>query len=349
MATTPPEQKRLLTILQISDLHIGAIDPTTGDARTSAAAAQLFANFTWFDGVLGHNNRALDDLHAFYRKLVNDGEDPLVVVTGDITRVGDGVEFDTANDFLSSQIDLSPPNGRYVGLQFSKWLDTAIPGNHDHWPGWPIVRGGPHLTFWKYFPSGKLPYVWSRTLKNGRVLKLIGINTDADVDPSGKGFKRDRAVGSFQTQLAAVAPKLGAPTNAEIRVLLMHHSWHKRGPILSIDRGTRGALAPFFQTHGIKLVLTGHTHQPLLRRFTISGDMLLECRCGTTTQHDQIPYLWRTLFGRFPRRWWPANTLLVHRLYDEGGSTQWYVETFVRTRKKGFDTAGVPGKDNILV
>lgn len=347
MATALPEERHLLTILQISDLHIGAIDPTTGDALTSAAAVQLFANFTWFDGVLGHNGRALQDLKVFHKKLVENGEDPLVIVTGDVTRVGDGVEFDTANDFLSSQIDLNPPQGNYVGLHCSKWLDTAIPGNHDHWPGKPVVFGGPHSTFARYFPPSKFPYVCNITLSNGRILQLIGINTDADVNPNG--LKRLRAVGSFQTQLAAVAPRLGKKTNAEIRVLLIHHSWHKRGLILLIDRGTRGALVQFFQTHGIQLVLTGHTHQTRHQGFTISTNMLLECRCGTTTQHDQVPFLWRTLLGSFPKRSWPENTLLVHRLYDEGFSTRWYVETFVRTKTKGFDTIGVPGKDDILV
>jgi 3',5'-cyclic AMP phosphodiesterase CpdA len=348
MPAQSPTNRLLLTILQISDLHIGAIDPATGDALISTAAAQLFANFTWFDGVLGHHARALQDLKKFRSDLVDAGEDPLVIVSGDITRVGDGVEFDTANDFLSSQIDLNPPHGNYVGLHCSKWLDTAIPGNHDHWPGRPVVRGGPHPTFATYFPPNKLPYVWSRTLANGRVLQLIGVNTDADVNPNGHN-KRLRAVGSFQSQLARAAPILGAKKSEDIRVLLMHHSWHKRGPLLSIDRGTRGALNQFFPTHGIQIVLTGHTHKPLHRRFVITAGDILECRCGTTTQHDQIPYLWRTLFGTFPRRWWSENTLLVHRLYDEGGSTRWYVETFVRTKAKGFDTIGVSGKDDILV
>jgi hypothetical protein len=71
---------------------------------------------------------------------------------------------------------------------------------------------------------------------------------------------------------------------------------------------------------------------------------VLECRCGTTTQFDQVPYSWRTLLGTFPQRSWPGNTLLVHRLYDVGNATRWDVETFVRTKSSGFMSMGPLGQ-----
>jgi hypothetical protein len=41
---------QLLTILHISDLHIGHIDSVTGNAEFAPSFAKLVAQFTWFDG-----------------------------------------------------------------------------------------------------------------------------------------------------------------------------------------------------------------------------------------------------------------------------------------------------------
>ena len=56
-------------------------------------------------------------------------------MTGHLSALGDGLEFDNADDFLYPQLDLNPPNGNFVGLHHTGWRDYAIPGNHDHWPG----------------------------------------------------------------------------------------------------------------------------------------------------------------------------------------------------------------------
>jgi len=131
--------ERLLTILQISDLHIGRIDPITGNAAVSNAGAFLFANFSWFDGVLGHHARGLQELETFYWDLVNAGENPLVIATGDLTRNGHSGDFQAANDFLGNFVDLNPPHGNFVGLGYSHWQEYSIPGNHDHWSGRPMI------------------------------------------------------------------------------------------------------------------------------------------------------------------------------------------------------------------
>lgn len=82
------ERKRILTILHASDLHIGEIDPLTGNASYSPALTALLSNLTWFDGVLGHHGRGLEHLAAFLQQLRGAGENPLVLVSGDLTRVG---------------------------------------------------------------------------------------------------------------------------------------------------------------------------------------------------------------------------------------------------------------------
>ncbi len=42
----------LKTFVQVSDLHVGDIDPQTGDAQVSAAAAQAFQKLRFLSGVL---------------------------------------------------------------------------------------------------------------------------------------------------------------------------------------------------------------------------------------------------------------------------------------------------------
>ena len=339
--------QRLLTLLHISDLHIGHVDSSSGDAAVSAPFVTFFSNFTWFDGILGHHARGLADLTAFYSQLKT--ESPLLLVTGDLTRVGDGVEFDNADDFLCSGLDLNPPNGNFVGLHHRGWLQHAIPGNHDHWPGLPTIWGGPHSALKVYFPT--LPYVGPPLqLSNGRVLQIACINTDADVGPGS--LSRAGGIGRFQNQLTALAPRLGARRPGYIRVLLMHHSWNHSGWALTLHPATRGALAQFLVDHGIQVVLTGHIHTPQLTLFQPQQNQahqVLECRCGTTTQADQVPYSWHTLGGLFPQRSWPPNTLVVHRLREQDRSTIWDVETFVRSRASGFVSAGPGGQTSLRV
>src|SRR5207302_3824112 len=119
---------------------------------------------------------------------------------------------------------------------------------------------------------------------------------------------------SFQNQLAALTTRLHAgKARQPIRVLLMHHSWHKRGLVLSIARASRAALEQFLVAERFQLILTGHTHEPLANNFTVpiaGATSILECRCGTTSQHDHVPYAWRGLLGNFPSRNWPMNSLL---------------------------------------
>jgi hypothetical protein len=173
-----PTTHRLRTMVQISDLHLGSIEPVTGDALGSRPAAQRLAPFSWWDGVLGHHGRTLQDLEAFDSGLVNDGEDPLLMVSGDVTRYGDGVELATANDFLASQPNLHPPQGNYIGLRDPPWSHVAIPGHHDHWPGPPVIFGGPPPASRAYGPPLHLPYIRDLRFAHGRLWQLVGIHTD---------------------------------------------------------------------------------------------------------------------------------------------------------------------------
>ena len=66
-------RERLATFVQISDLHIGNIDLANGDAEISPAAAQVYMNTPFFDGLLGHHGAALEELESFCEGLVDAG------------------------------------------------------------------------------------------------------------------------------------------------------------------------------------------------------------------------------------------------------------------------------------
>jgi predicted phosphodiesterase len=344
-----PEPIPRVTLMQISDLHVGEIDPSTGDAAVSPLVRNLIANTTWFDGVLGHHARGLQHLHKFWKKIRTE-EDPnaQVVVSGDVTSCGGSNEFDNANAFLGSK--LSMPFGP-IGLSFPNWQKHAIPGNHDHWPGKPIILGGPNASVASAFLSG-YPNVQTILRGSGRPIHLISINTDSDVDPRGR--YRLFAIGSFQTQLVAAKTQLSQLEGNGIRVLVLHHSWHKKKGVLRISRASRGALDQFLDQENISIIMTGHVHTPLIRCFTVgaiphsSKLRVWECRCGTTTQVDKISYAAKSIFGRFPLRKWPSNSLLVHRITEHPDSTEWNVETYVRSRS-GFDTVGPKGRKTIRI
>ena len=127
----------LKTFVHISDLHIGEIDPTTGDADLTPVRQFLLSNkVPFFDGLLGHHKQALEDLESFMMRLRrSEGIEPNLIVTGDLTRFGEPMEFRTALEYISQDIDVSPPHGNFVGLNFWQFPHHFISGNHDHWDG----------------------------------------------------------------------------------------------------------------------------------------------------------------------------------------------------------------------
>ncbi len=327
-----PEKTRLLTLVHISDLHIAELDPATGDAAISERTRKLISNLTWFDGLLGHHSIALQQLERFWREIVGSDPNTQLIVSGDITRCGSAQELSNASQFLSAS--LAMPWGT-AGLGVRQWLDLTIPGNHDHWSGKPHVFGGPEPSVARSLLNGRFPWIQQVTLGGHRV-QFIGIDTDTEVSPRSRS--RLLAIGKFQSQLAEAKTELLKHPDYSVRVLVMHHSWHKKDGVLRIAKASRGALAQFLDEEDVRIVLSGHVHRPAVKGFqpVAAGHTVYECRCGTTTQIDKMSYDAKSLLGAFPARPdWPSNSLLVHRLFElPGGRLQWEVETFVRARRK---------------
>jgi hypothetical protein len=310
--------QRLLTLLHISDLHLGDLDAEKGDNSPDALTCSYWKVSRWFDGFLGHTWRALRALSELYadlgEKLVP-GEKLRVIASGDLTTTGRGPQFATADEFLHGHLYFQ---GSILGLGADPGDCVVIPGNHDRWPGRRFMLfGGPTSEFAKAFPSTYPRSKVTFELGSGCNLRIAEIDSD---DETRGPLKKLLAQGSFVQQCRQLKLQLRTPSAEELRVLVIHHSSIDRQPsssTLKIDPESLEALRDLVATTGIRIVLSGHWHYYDFRS-RVSGD-IPEARCGTTTVHDYFN----------GQRLYP-NCALVHRVTDEGGALRWSTEVWLR-------------------
>ena len=334
----------LATLLHISDLHIGCIDPTTGDAAISPAVQLGLDNLPIFDGLLGHRARALRDLAEFVHRMRTNDEQFQLVVTGDLSRQGDASELALARRYFESEIDLSPPNGRYVGL-YTGGSHLTIPGNHDHWAGVSLPIGATPSNYFHYFIRA-LPAIRNIPLgSTGHVLTLIEVDSDADVPPNS--IQRAFARGSFRSQLLSLDNMLAPRKESEARVLVIHHAptWTSFG--LAMTASTKRELDRFLLQHGIRVILCGHTHEASMRRHYAGTAECWECGAGSTTQFDTVPLKWRRRLRRQTEAILKPNSLLLHRIFDVDGRLEWSATSYLRTAS-GFHATYPPRQFALL-
>jgi Calcineurin-like phosphoesterase len=323
----------LKTFMQVSDLHFaGPLQRRLYDP--------IAHKFPYFDGLVGHDPAVLGYVQATYEQLGATEPDLELIVTGDLTAQGIDSEFDDAIEYLGSKRALFP----FDGLGAADWLVRSVPGNHDHWPGKPFAfLGGPNARVGALFPQDA-SITPSMTLPNGKQLVFLLLNGDADVGPWSWG--RALARGSFASAVHKMKGLLAHRNAAdEVRVLLLHHSVQYPGGVpiyvpflanlvrpLTIDDASRTAIEALIATHGVRVVLTGHVHDPFF-----VGDLhaaqggaalnAMEARCGTTTQRARHA----------------LNALFVHRIeQDDNGALWWNSALYVHrsSGKPEFEDAG---------
>ena len=330
------------TFVHISDLHIGEFDQI-GNAKTGKLEARLISSFPQLDGLVGHHAKALVELTTFMEDIKPAKGIFKLLVTGDLSRCGSVAELDLAKQFIFGSLDLHHPHEDMVGLNMPTDDVLIIPGNHDHWSGRRFPVGGSPSHFQTSYPNTLCSAMQSVTLPSGRVIEFYGINSDADVGV----WSPDRflAKGEFLSELKKLTSQLTTGTTANpVRILLCHHSFAYNKTTMSMNSASKAGLERLLADNGFCALLTGHTHNALLKQFTAQGTntsgLLHEYRCGSTTQHDKAPYEWATLLKRSVRKTWPPNTLLVHRLLSKPGQTIWTTEIFELSQGRGFVSRG---------
>lgn len=308
---------RLATFVHVSDLHISS-------DHSLDAKAPILMNLPIFDGLLGHSRRSLDLVDLFFHELKTK-EDAQLIFTGDLTASGKRTEFELGTRLLASKRTLDEP-----GFGVQEWQKTSCPGNHDHWPGNGIMLGRQSLEFMRYFQAMPNAFLFELTAEIS--VRFMFIDTSAEVN----WWQQVIAEGSFRQQLRTLQPTLTKRPKTEIRVLCLHHSQALRsGMCRKIDATSRQELHKFVADNDVTILLCGHVHKPLIEPFTIGSagsTRFFECRCGTTTQRVPLRY-------RAYKRERIPNSLLVHRIFQDGNTVSWSTETFLEVAA-GFRPAG---------
>jgi 3',5'-cyclic AMP phosphodiesterase CpdA len=296
----------LATLLHVSDLHFGDLDPETGDSALHPSLIDRWRRGREYYGWLGHTAAACRDAAILWKRL-RDEESARLVVTGDLTAWGARGQFAAARRWLEEDLGCADA--------------VVVPGNHDHWPGRGRVLGRSNRALRQFVPP--TPFVRRFPLGPGLTLTLAGIDTDADVWAWSPARAWGR--GAFRSQLRALAPMLGPCPASEIRVLALHHSPSREKYCLGIRDSSRRALAALCRECGVRMLMTGHTHGERIGKW----EGLLEARCGTTLVRDRIPATWLAAGGG-PVYDLPPNVALVHRLCEADDALIWTVTPAVR-------------------
>ena len=323
-----------IAIIHISDLHFGReIFPAT--SRGAGAVARRIP--VGAPGMLSHDVNALLDLEACVRRLIvhnkldaNPWDKRLLVVSGDLTAVGDDSEFALALTALQGELFIDTTRS----VEFAELFDEVltVPGNHDHWKAralhaWAFTTWGASPIHGKYFvgdPQSPAKYWWYRGIGSKHVyLQIAGV--DSSAGPGANLLARGPLPPSWDHELekrfSGDAGALGATPVA--RFLVTHHSLHPGGGFAGFAHGfaaqDEADLLDFARRVRLHRVLTGHLHEP-----RVAGD--IELRCGTTLQS--------ALFGRSPARM--GWTFLLHELDAlDNGKIRLTTHTYARTPRSG--------------
>ena len=120
--------RELLTLLQISDLHFGDKLGGHGVDQLSAGLPWLISRFSHFDGLLGHHYKALSALHDFYKRLWGRHPTCPVIVTGDITANGAALIWPISTWVIRSVNQISGWDWDFHSGQTTVYLGTTING-----------------------------------------------------------------------------------------------------------------------------------------------------------------------------------------------------------------------------
>lgn len=324
-------ERTLATLVQVSDVHFGHFENR---------GPSLDAEVKWgwrllevYDGFLGHHEIALIHLEAFFWNL---GEDVRLIVTGDLTTVGHRDQFEMADQYFGATLQ-GKRRRRKLGLQVDRWKTTAIPGNHDHWPGNRRILGGPTPSLDHHFPwrPNRADVQSTQRIQGGWSIRFVRLDTNADVNPTGAD--RFWARGDFVTAIdraEADLDALGERDPFEIRVLLLHHSPRVAGYASAITDRSKRRLDEFLCRQSIAVYLCGHTHLPGIRTRSVTDGRqtidVLEVCCGSTTQKDLLEEAWLRP-GEPKRPHFRPNSLIVHRVVEEEGALFWRAVVCDRT------------------
>lgn len=245
-------------IIHISDLHITDVKETFGDMN----------KYTWLSTANEDENYAFVDRFITKIKEVS-YRNRYLVITGDITNIGEEVEFEVATKVLTKVID---------DLEIKKENVLLIPGDHEinrhsiidalkkpenkgkegHLLG--EAKYKYFLPFYKQIKGVEFDFkklIFDKIVID-RIL-LLGVNSNYKVGRgSSDGFL---PIKEFDSEIAEI---LSTNPSKEL-VLAFHHNisgTYEDKLTGQWEKGNRKDLVGILQKHGVKLVLHGNEHTP---------------------------------------------------------------------------------------
>jgi 3',5'-cyclic AMP phosphodiesterase CpdA len=269
----------LITLLHVSDLHIGERLRWLGSFAPRAAGRHPYNRPTdW-----GHDEWVAWDLANEWLAITNAQPAAMVVVTGDLTRSGTGLQFGLAHRYIHAHWLADAQIPLLIRLGASGTGALTIPGNHDFWGG---VFPGPIL--WRKVLEGHFwPPAWLHVLEdtteNPFEIHFVGLDSCSGLwtlSPNqvlATGAIDSGQLAFAEALLATERQRAAARQRYAVPVVLVHHPPERLTP------ASRQDFENWLVKNQVRAILTGHTHVPA-QHFLANAPACFELRCGTTLQ-----------------------------------------------------------------
>lgn len=260
----------LATILHISDLHFSKKIETDETQFKQHLATISLGNVVSIQDIYGHGflaSYALSNLYKLVKKNRQQKCIPFgVVLSGDLTRKGDTVEFKTGIQYLrdSHTIAMTKSAGFNIGLDKDE-IDVSnspglfcIPGNHDIW-GQHLKRNNTTYSneFQKHF-NYNYPKTWKITT-HSRPIYIHGLDS-TQTSTINTILARGRIESTQLSDLKQNIRTINGTYPDAIHIVVLHH------PIIFICHKKTMYLENFDKiakdlNGDVDLVLSGHIHE----------------------------------------------------------------------------------------
>jgi hypothetical protein len=285
-----------IVLVHISDLHIG-----------SGILGDRVATWGLATGLNGHELLYCDLLRMALRTIkLRDfplgAEERLhFVCSGDLTRIGSTNDFHLSYGYLLERWSLPDlQQRRSVGLEIPTSDLYSVPGNHDHWNGYP---GGLHPPAYSASIHPRFlevtPWTYSIWCPNQTMaLELFGVDSNrgmglrpTNLRAGGRLWPAD--VLDLQMKLHVSEQQQQKDQKPRLRLIVCHHAFTSSALLGAqpLDPHSVADLLTLAHRYDVAAILTGHTHDFEERDYTdaTTGHRTWELRSASTAQMDPQP------------------------------------------------------------
>ena len=269
----------------------------------------------------GHSVKAFLALDDFLRNSDWD----LLIITGDISRIGNPESFEIARNWLENEITIGAAK---VGLNLSKNDDkqyVIIPGNHDRFNG--LLKQSSLDNYHHEFPAIQIGGVKSFYKNDIRVNVHL---YDSTTESGGFAFG--------QIEEKALVPR--TCSQDQINIAALHHHFiqppkHLREPTTELLNSAD--VAAYLLNTGFDCIMFGHTHKGYI------GSSSVEVLSGILNDKRTISRFWRRKIPKFFLRKLDNDCLVSYKRESAQNGQLPTLDSyfnFLFLRKKGYQVEG---------